>query len=191
MMKKIDHTNQVKNKSEVVERTVSDDGKTIRLVMGASPYEPYKDTVSKTRYYKNHKSIKYVAKRKARRKIKPKKLSDKVRRTINKRMKNILIDDKYGFKARFYVYVLQCEDNHYYVGTTTNVARRFGEHKSGKNGAAYTKRHKPLKVVETIDLGVVEYRQALLAENEKTIEVILEHPGKATGGVAAELGWVH
>lgn len=46
----------------------------------------------------------------------------------------------------YYVYMLRCENNFLYTGITTDVERRFNEHKSGTKGAKYTKAHKPLGV---------------------------------------------
>jgi predicted GIY-YIG superfamily endonuclease len=45
------------------------------------------------------------------------------------------------------IYVLQCEKGKYYVGKTTDVMRRFEEHRSGK-GSAWTNKYKPLKLME-------------------------------------------
>ena len=45
------------------------------------------------------------------------------------------------------LYVLQCEKGKYYVGKTTDVMRRFEEHKSGK-GSAWTTKYKPTKLIE-------------------------------------------
>ena len=45
------------------------------------------------------------------------------------------------------IYVLQCEKGKYYVGKTTDVMRRYEEHKSGK-GSAWTNKYKPLKMLE-------------------------------------------
>jgi putative endonuclease len=48
--------------------------------------------------------------------------------------------------ARYYVYILECSDRSLYTGITTDLKRRFAEHKSGK-GAHYTSAHPPRKVV--------------------------------------------
>ena len=40
----------------------------------------------------------------------------------------------------YYVYIMRCSDNSLYTGITTDVERRFAEHKSGK-GAKYTATH--------------------------------------------------
>ena len=45
------------------------------------------------------------------------------------------------------LYVLQCEKGKYYVGKTSNVMRRFDEHKTGK-GSAWTNKYKPTNLIE-------------------------------------------
>jgi predicted GIY-YIG superfamily endonuclease len=44
------------------------------------------------------------------------------------------------------LYVLQLENNKWYVGKTSDVAKRFKEHQSGK-GSAWTAVNKPLRIV--------------------------------------------
>ncbi|KAL9180884.1 hypothetical protein ACHAXT_009689 [Thalassiosira profunda] len=45
------------------------------------------------------------------------------------------------------VYVLECSQGKYYVGSTTNRKRRVREHRRGK-GSKWTRTYKPLRVVE-------------------------------------------
>lgn len=49
----------------------------------------------------------------------------------------------------WYVYMIRCENDTLYTGVTTDVDRRFKEHKEGKTGAKYTRANKPLAVVYT------------------------------------------
>jgi putative endonuclease len=46
----------------------------------------------------------------------------------------------------YFVYVLKCEDGTLYTGITTDLARRFDEHKSG-TGARYTRAHGAAKIL--------------------------------------------
>lgn len=188
--KPISHTNQVKNEPTVVSKSVSSDGKVIRLVMSDSPYQVYKDREYKGRRYYHNSTSKWADKkaRKAARKSNVP-ASKRLKRFIDHKLSKRLKSSEFDFTAHFYVYVILCSDEYYYVGTTTNVAKRFSEHKS-KRGAAFTKRHKPIEIVSVDDLGVVSYRDAIIAENKKTLEIMGKHPGKATGGIAAECGWV-
>lgn len=46
----------------------------------------------------------------------------------------------------YFVYILQCRDKSLYTGITTDVDRRFKEHKEGI-GSHYTKAHGAQKIV--------------------------------------------
>lgn len=46
----------------------------------------------------------------------------------------------------YFVYILKCADKSLYTGITTDVKRRFAEHKSGKGGH-YTRSRKAIKIV--------------------------------------------
>ena len=48
----------------------------------------------------------------------------------------------------YVVYILLCVDRTLYAGITTDVARRFREHKKGIGGH-YTRAHKVLRIVYT------------------------------------------
>ncbi len=48
----------------------------------------------------------------------------------------------------YFVYILKCTDKSLYTGITTDVARRFDEHKEGKGGN-YTRSHRVSEVVYT------------------------------------------
>ncbi len=74
----------------------------------------------------------------------------------------------------YYVYILRCEDNTLYTGITTDVMRRFAEHREDKvKGAKYTKAHKPKEIVAVWEAGTksdaskLEYRIKKLEKSEK------------------------
>ena len=46
----------------------------------------------------------------------------------------------------YFVYILLCADGSLYTGSTNDIAKRLEAHKNGK-GAAYTKSHKPVKII--------------------------------------------
>ncbi len=48
--------------------------------------------------------------------------------------------------AYFYVYILKCNDDSFYVGHTDNIEKRISEHKLGKY-AGYTSTRLPIKVL--------------------------------------------
>lgn len=67
------------------------------------------------------------------------------------------------------VYLLECADHSIYTGITTDVERRFEEHKSGK-GAYYTKVKKVLRVLyveECIDRSSALKREAEIKKMPK------------------------
>ncbi|WP_394132915.1 GIY-YIG nuclease family protein [Shewanella maritima] len=47
----------------------------------------------------------------------------------------------------WFLYVIQCANGHLYTGVTTDVARRFKEHQSGKKGAKFLQGKGPLTLV--------------------------------------------
>lgn len=47
----------------------------------------------------------------------------------------------------WYVYIIRADDGSLYTGVTTDVARRFEEHASGKRGARYFLGRRPERVV--------------------------------------------
>ena len=63
----------------------------------------------------------------------------------------------------FYVYILKCSDDSYYVGQTDNIEKRFSEHVSGK-GCVYTNKRLPVKLVFTNCFA--ERKNALILENK-------------------------
>lgn len=63
----------------------------------------------------------------------------------------------------YYIYIILCEDGSLYTGITTDVRRRFIEHKKGLGGS-YTRAHKVKKVVYTEKVGTRS--QALKREAE-------------------------
>jgi len=65
--------------------------------------------------------------------------------------------------TRSYVYVLELEDNRYYVGRTSNFIQRMNEHFTD-NGALYTKKYKPIKIKEVIE------EKTCYDERDKTLE---------------------
>ena len=46
-----------------------------------------------------------------------------------------------------WVYILECSDGSYYVGSTTNLEARLWQHQYGDGGAAYTRKRRPVRLV--------------------------------------------
>ena len=65
--------------------------------------------------------------------------------------------------TRSYIYVLKLIDERYYVGRTSNFMQRMNEHFNGM-GSEYTKKYKPIKIIEvTEEINVTD-------ERDKTLE---------------------
>ena len=45
-----------------------------------------------------------------------------------------------------YMYILECADKSYYVGSTNNLEQRIAQHQNGE-GANYTRKYLPVKLV--------------------------------------------
>lgn len=50
-------------------------------------------------------------------------------------------------KKPYYVYLLECRGTRLYAGITTDIERRFGEHREGKRGAKFTRANPPVKLL--------------------------------------------
>jgi putative endonuclease len=45
------------------------------------------------------------------------------------------------------MYILECADQSFYVGSTWDLERRLAQHNSDDEGAAYTRRRRPVRLV--------------------------------------------
>jgi putative endonuclease len=54
-----------------------------------------------------------------------------------------------------YVCILECADGSYYVGSTTNMGARLWQHQQGPDGAAYTRRRRPVQLVWCVEFESV------------------------------------
>jgi putative endonuclease len=53
----------------------------------------------------------------------------------------------------WYVYIVECRGGRLYTGTSTDPARRYAEHKSGKRGAKFTRAHPPQRLLASLEAG--------------------------------------
>ncbi len=60
--------------------------------------------------------------------------------------RKLLLQAKVGETMAAWVYILKCADDSYYVGCTTDLLQRFGQHQSGEMGG-YTSTRLPVEVV--------------------------------------------
>jgi putative endonuclease len=46
-----------------------------------------------------------------------------------------------------FIYILECADRSFYVGSTWDLERRVAQHNTDDEGAAYTRRRRPVRLV--------------------------------------------
>ncbi len=68
------------------------------------------------------------------------------------------------------IYVLLLEDNKFYIGQSKNIEKRLYEHQNEKLGSEWTKLYKPIKIIEQRFTPFTEVSEAMLVENEVTLE---------------------
>jgi len=76
------------------------------------------------------------------------------------------------------VYVLLCEGQNYYIGSTRNLFRRIAEHVSG-NGSEWTEKH---PVTEIVEKREVDEGRLFSVENALTIKYMKEHDVSSVRG---------
>lgn len=102
-------------------------------------------------------------------------------------------------KAKHYwLYVLKLKAGKYYIGITAKTPEaRFKEHLSGFTGAAWTRKYKPIKIIDRKDLGVIDEAKAQAYEN-KIVRIYIKKYGidSVRGGdirvaedLVAKFGW--
>lgn len=86
----------------------------------------------------------------------------------------------------YFVYILQCSDNSFYTGITTNLDRRIKEHNTSKVGAKYTKARRPVKLIYSkqfnnrSEASIEEARIKKLSRIEKLNLTIVETHDRAS-----------
>lgn len=75
----------------------------------------------------------------------------------------------------YFVYILECADKSLYTGITTNVARRFAEHKKGVGGK-FTRAKRAIKVVYTerkLNRSTASKREAAIKKLSRKEKLVL------------------
>lgn len=74
----------------------------------------------------------------------------------------------------YHLYVLKLEHGKYYVGISHNVKKRYETHISGL-GAEWTKIHRPIRIMQDIQLAFCSYTKVKPYEDAKTIEMMKKY----------------
>jgi len=78
---------------------------------------------------------------------------------------------------RWQLYVLKLQDDKYYVGITSKTPEiRMHEHLNGVRVAYWTAKHKPIGIIHTEDLGIIEKSKAEKREN-KMVRALMKQRG--------------
>ena len=75
----------------------------------------------------------------------------------------------------YFVYLIECSDRSIYTGITTDLDRRFKEHKEGKGGH-YTRSRKPVKVLHSeryVNRSLASKREAEVKKLSREEKLIL------------------
>jgi putative endonuclease len=59
-----------------------------------------------------------------------------------------------------WVYIVECRDGSYYVGSTVDLERRIWQHQEGE-GAAYTRHRRPVRLVWTAEFDRIDEAYAM------------------------------
>jgi len=79
-------------------------------------------------------------------------LTKKQRNKIKHLLSPFLQNKYFGKRSTWFVYILLCQDASLYTGISNNPQVRFREHLRGKGGA-YTRSHKPIKILYLENVG--------------------------------------
>ena len=89
------------------------------------------------------------------------------------------------------IYILRCEDDFYYIGESKTkwlqrrIKQQFGEKIGIGKQSEFCKKHKPIEVVSTFDLGILSYKESEIIENAWT-KIFVDRFGKdkVRGGIS-------
>lgn len=80
-------------------------------------------------------------------------------------------------KKHWWLYVLRLSGGKFYVGITSKTPQiRMQEHLNGVRVAYWTAKHKPIEIIHTEDLGLIEQSKAEKREN-KMVRALMKQRG--------------
>lgn len=83
-------------------------------------------------------------------------------------------NNKFKNNKPYILYVLELEDNYWYVGITVNMETRYKQHCTGE-GAAWTRIHMPIRISETRLTNTSNPRIAAKHEDMLTLDYAFQH----------------
>jgi len=81
----------------------------------------------------------------------------------------------------FWIYILECENGHYYTGYTKDLARRYRQHLAGTSGSKYTRSFKPKRIAQCWKLfgsigTALKIEQFIKRQSRKIKEQLVNRP---------------
>jgi putative endonuclease len=81
----------------------------------------------------------------------------------------------------YWIYMLEMENGALYTGYTNNITRRYQQHRTGQNGAKFTRSFKPVKIAQCWQLFesksiALRIESFIKAQDRKTKLHLVEHP---------------
>ncbi len=81
----------------------------------------------------------------------------------------------------YYVYILECINGSYYTGITTDLARRFEEHKKGTAKCKYTRSFKPIRIAQSWEIKddkslAMRTEKHIKGLSKKEKEILIRYP---------------
>lgn len=81
-----------------------------------------------------------------------------------------------------WVYILYCCNDSYYTGYTTDLTRRYEEHKKGTEKSKYTRSFKPIKIAQAWQFDdkstALKIEKAIKKMRKKDKELLIANPKK-------------
>ena len=81
-----------------------------------------------------------------------------------------------SFPEQFFVYIVKCFDETFYIGSTNDLEKRIYAHNFLKSGAHYTKIRRPVELVyfeEVKDLSSARKREAKIKKLKREEKILL------------------
>ena len=92
----------------------------------------------------------------------------------------------------YWIYILECENGNYYTGYTSNLARRYEQHKTGIKGAKFTRSFRPVRIAQCWLLvdsrgTAMKIEHFIKRRDRKIKNIIVNNPGHLKNIISQEL----
>lgn len=111
---------------------------------------------------------------------------------IKLRAKELIAQERKSMEKVYWVYILQCDNDTYYTGYTSDLAKRYDSHINGKGRCKYTKSFKPLYIAQCWKINgekafAMQIERAIKKLSRSEKEKIIENPASISTDVRIEI----